>query len=122
MVSVVDQVTRDWKPGEVRDILREMERITIGVATKTLFGHDQTIEADKISASFEHILRLNISSGMLPVNLPFLPYGRLLRESAALEAMIRGVIVRKRASGESGIDVLSLFMDSRDEEQDAHIE
>lgn len=118
MVGIVERVIGDWKPGETRNMLREMERVTIGVAVKTLFGDDESVRADQISAAFERILRLNVWSGLLPLNLPLLPYNRLLAEAGALESTIREIIARRRASGRFGPDVLSMLMESRDDERE----
>src|SRR5436190_21315337 len=38
MLSSADRVLGDWKPGERRDVLVEMERLTLLIAARTLFG------------------------------------------------------------------------------------
>jgi cytochrome P450 len=123
MVNVANEVIGSWKTGETRDMLREMERITIGVATKSLFGADNAQTAHAISSAFEDVLRLNVSAGLVPINLPFFPMRRLMERSADLENEILAIIREKRAleaaGNDIGNDMLALLMQTRDEDNSA---
>jgi cytochrome P450 len=123
MVNVANQVMSSWKIGETRDVLREMERITIGVGMNSLFGADNGQIAHEISTAFEDVLHLNVSAGLVPINLPFLPLGRLMKRSADLETAILSIIREKRArasvDGNFGDDLLALLMETRDEDNSA---
>lgn len=59
MTEVITRVLDRWKDGEVIDAGREMTRITMGVAAKTLFDADTLEESDDISdaihALFDYI-------------------------------------------------------------------
>ena len=48
MVSYGEQMRDEWQTGEVRDIDREMMRLTLQIVGKTLFNSDVNDEADEV--------------------------------------------------------------------------
>src|SRR5438105_353093 len=48
MLESAERVLGDWRPGEQRDVLVEMERIALSVAARTLFGADVGEEAREV--------------------------------------------------------------------------
>src|SRR5262249_15540470 len=48
MVAHTERLLAEWRPGETRDILTEMMRLTLGIAAKTLFDADVGGEAKEV--------------------------------------------------------------------------
>ena len=51
MVAYGEQMRDEWQTGEVRDIDREMMRLTLQIVGKTLFNADVDDEADEVGKS-----------------------------------------------------------------------
>ncbi|NET07538.1 MAG: cytochrome P450 [Symploca sp. SIO2B6] len=103
------------KPCEITDLMR---RLTMRVATKTLFGED----AGSSHQGTGNILQEIAFCGnlpmtrLLPLDLPILPYHRYLTLLAQFESRMRGIIANKRAQGGNEPDVLSMLIQARDQE------
>lgn len=116
MVDLAEQALKSWRPGQTRDLVSEMERLTLAVANRTLFGLDTTPGELSLGEQIQEMLHLTMNPAtLLPVSLPFTPRGRLVAAAARTEARLREVIQRKRAAGALGNDVLSMLITSRDE-------
>jgi cytochrome P450 len=120
MVSLTEGAIESWRPGETRDLVAEMERLTLAVANKTLFGLDTTAGELSLGEQIQEMLGLTMNPATLvPVSLPFTPRGRLVAAAARTEERLRTLIERKRAAGTEGDDVLSMLLASRDERGEA---
>src|SRR5262249_30535520 len=113
MVEHTKQMLKQWHSGEVCQIHREMMKVTLGIASKTLFNADVSAVADSlhkpISTIFE-ILDNKFNSFLNPP--PWLPTRRNLREKHAFKAVnsvINGFIEEHRVAGDNG-DLLSMLM------------
>ena len=113
---ITAQALDGWQVGQVVNIAREMRKVTLPIAAKTLFGLDELDKAQYVSGMFERWLHLNISATVLPVAHPWLPYGQLLALSHELETEIRAIIAQRRAEPSEGADVLSMLVHARDEQ------
>src|SRR6185436_10561047 len=51
MVEYAERACGEWREGETRDIARDMMRLTLAIAGKTLFDADVESEADEIGAA-----------------------------------------------------------------------
>src|SRR5207253_79702 len=49
MLEYSDRMLAQWRPGEVRDVGREMMELTLGVVSKTLLDHDPTGQTDEVA-------------------------------------------------------------------------
>jgi cytochrome P450 len=111
-----------WRPGAELDVAREMNRLTLAIAGKTLFGADVEGEADEIGAALNDALaafdRLTNPLGPLLDRLPLPGTLRVRRASARLDATIYRMIDARRRSGEDRGDLLSMLLAARDEEGD----
>lgn len=96
--------------------------LALRVAMRALFGVDPDGEAARaIDAAelFERALSFYASEYFLRVlKGPGTPLARLQAAAAKLDALIYGEIARRRATGERGMDVLSLLLDAEDEDGD----
>jgi cytochrome P450 len=48
MVAVAEQVLDGWRPGQRLDIAQEMQKLTLRIASKALFGLDTAAQADAL--------------------------------------------------------------------------
>jgi cytochrome P450 len=107
-----------WRDGHVIDIAGEMNRLTLMITARLLFGRD----GDAVAAEIGEALDI-VSSHFEVAVLPFafvdlLPLPRARRFHIArqkLDRAIYGVIERRRRDGGERNDVVSSLMASRDE-------
>ncbi len=122
MVEYAARMRDEWRDGETRDVAREMMRLTLAIAGKTLFDADVKSEADEIgealTATFESFTRLMLPFQQLIERLPLPSVKRFQRAKERLDATIYRMINERRASGEDRGDLLSMLIAARDEEGD----
>jgi cytochrome P450 len=123
--TMVEYAVRDcdrWRAGETRDIAREMMRLTLAIAGKTLFDANVEGEADEIgkalTTTFELFNSLTLPFVQLLDRLPLPVNKRFEKARGRLDATIYRIINERRASGEDRGDLLSMLIAARDEEGD----
>jgi cytochrome P450 len=122
MVTYAQRLQQRWQDGETRDIDQEMTRLTLAIASKTLFDADVEEEAQDIGAALSTILTL-FPRFMLPFSnligkLP-LPSNRQAEQARKLlDTVMYRIIQERRASGVDTGDLLSMLLAARDEEGD----
>ena len=117
MVELVGEMLDGWRPGQATDLSAEMTRLTLRVATKTLFGDDVGESGVKITHWMQDWLLTMFSlAALLPWDLPGLPYRRWLDRSHQIDAAMSELVRRKRAQGTEGADMLSMLLAARDED------
>jgi len=118
MATVTQQILDGWRAGQQLDIAREMQKLTLRIASKTLFGLDTTAQADQLGSMIKRWLNLLDSMGptLFPVDLPGMPLHRLLRLSERVESDILAMIARKQATLGGDRDVLAMLIQARDED------
>jgi len=120
MVAAADRVLDEWQPGEARDVAKEMARITLDIAAKTLFDADAHGSAGEVSGALQYMLDsylVRFNRFLLPVPT-WLPTPRNIavrRARLRLDAIIYGYIRRRRQCGEDKGDLLSILLHARDE-------
>lgn len=121
MTTATKEMLDGWKQqGTSRvDIMQEMMRLTLRIVGETLLSVDVTKEAaevgEAVTVCLEHIAFRTRS----PLSLPeYIPTPRNVRFRKATETLDRVVfeIIEKRRKGQPRPDLLSMFMDARDEE------
>ena len=117
MVDKIDSHIADWKPGQQRDILGEMKRLTLSVAVQTILGLDPEKEGEKSRLLLERWLRTTLSPGVFvfPLDAPGTPFRKRMGLADEVEQEINAMIARKRASG-LGHDALSMLLQAHDED------
>jgi cytochrome P450 len=117
MVHFTEQLLAAWRPGEVRDIAADMQRLTLDIVTTALFGLDVSERTVELGKQLQRWLTLIVSpAGMLRWDAPFTPYGQLIRLTDSIVATIRTLIAEKRAAGALGDDMLSMLIQTADED------
>jgi cytochrome P450 len=118
MVAIIDRALAPWRAGQRLDIAREMQRLTLCVASGTLFGVDAADDAGSVGALVHRWMQL-LESGavfLLPRDWPGTPMRRLMRVSDVLERRILALIAQKRADLAAHHDVLAMLIQARDED------
>ena len=120
MRAEVDQALAELRPGEVADVYDWTRRVALRVALRALFGIDpDTARAGGLNAAaeFESALSFYARDYLWQIPRgPYTPFWRLMRSRKRLDVLIYGEIDRRLATGERGMDVLSLLLDAHDEE------
>lgn len=121
MVVLTQRVLDSWYEGQPLDIAAEMRKLTMSIATKTLFGLDVPPDAESIGGVISRMLELltSTSVNVLPRNLPGTTYREMLGVAERLESTIKELIARKRAQNTDSADVLSMLIHARDEDGSA---
>jgi cytochrome P450 len=120
MVEYARETADRWRDGAEVDVAREMQRLTLRIAAKTLFDTSVESEAEAIHAALTESMRL-FQWGMLPYSetierlVPALPR-RFEQARGKLDAAIGRMIRERRASGEDRGDLLSMLLLAQDEE------
>jgi cytochrome P450 len=122
MVEISERTLDSWQDGETRDLQFEMMRLTLAIAAKTLFDADVTEQAGGIGAAVGVGLR-ETNARMNSLLLLFLPDRfpapsnlRLQRAIRELDAVVYGIIGRRRSGAGSAIDLLARLLSARDED------
>ncbi|MEP7336470.1 MAG: cytochrome P450 [Acidobacteriota bacterium] len=122
MVEYAARTGDGWRSGEERDIAREMMRLTLAIAGKTLFDADVETEADEIgnalSQAMEAFNYMTLPFSQLLERLPIPAMKRFRQGRERLDVTIYRMIAERRASGEDRGDLLSMLMQARDVEGD----
>jgi cytochrome P450 len=119
MVEYGERVSESWSDGEVRDIDKEMMRLTLQIVAKTLFSADVSDEADQVGNAMTTLVEM-FNYLLLPFSewlekLP-LPHTRKLNQARSkLNSIIFQFIEENRRSGEDRGDLLSMLLAARDE-------
>ncbi|HEV3025645.1 MAG TPA: cytochrome P450, partial [Pirellulales bacterium] len=123
MVEAIEQFIEQWQrepDGREVDVVPEMMRLALWIASTTLFSTDISQEADSIGrayrTAFEYVsLKMN---GRLMFQPPWLPtrLNRQFRASKALlDQVVLELIARRRREAAKG-DVLDLLLAAQDEQ------
>lgn len=126
MVEHGERLSRRWQharpPDGALDIHREMMRLTLAIAGKTLFDSDVETEAEEIggalTAALELFNMILVPFSELLEKLPLPGPRRFKKARERLDATIYRIIQARRASGEDRGDLLSMLLHAQDVEGD----
>jgi cytochrome P450 len=106
------------RPQSVFDVYAAMTALTLRIATTTLFGSDESASTREVSVAlglmmeeFPHVL---VPLGHLRQRLPLPSTKRFHQARAQLDAIIYGLIARRRTDGRDTGDALSMLLAARD--------
>jgi len=120
MVAAAQRLIADWQPGERRDILVEMMRLTLEIAAKTLFDAEVGGETQAVVEAMhflqENFLRRFHSLLPPPLWLPTPTNFRLRRAIRSLDDILFGFIRQRRVQNVDKGDLLSILLHARDED------
>lgn len=120
MIEFSDKLSGEWQDGDVRDIDKEMMRLTLWIVGKTLFNANVEEDANKIGAAMTTIVSM-FNFMLFPFSellekLPLPPIKRLKNARKTLDDVIYKIIDERRKSGADTGDLLSMLLMAQDEE------
>ena len=121
MTEFAEKMSEEWTDGEVRDIDKEMMRLTLQIVGKTLFSANVDDATDKIGKALTTVIEL-FNYLLIPFSewlekLPLPQSKRFNNARDTLNSVIYGIINERRASGELDKgDLLSMLLLAQDEE------
>ncbi len=121
--GMVDRWLNETITSPTLDLDREISRMTLEVAGKTLFSRDLTREATTVGQAFtavsHEIVKLTSSAfGAWTIQMPLVPSTRRINQHVSvLDGVVNRIIHERRQNpGENHEDLLGMFMEARDEE------
>jgi cytochrome P450 len=124
MGEIAGAADAQWRSGEVVDVAREMNRVALAIAGRTLFGAEVSGEADAIARALDDAFalynRLSNPFAFILDRLPVPGTLRMRRARERLDATIYRIIdeARRRGDAHTRGDLLSLLLSARDDEGD----
>lgn len=120
MVDFTERMISSWKEGEVRDIHRDMMRLTLEIVVRTLFNADVSQDSDKVGRVLAAIVQPFASQAtikwILDNRLPTPTHRRFHREARQIDDIVYRIIAERRASGRDQGDLLSMLLQAHDED------
>jgi cytochrome P450 len=119
MAEEADRAVSEWRPGQRLDLYAWTRRLALRIAMRALFGFepDRAARDARMAAVFEEALGYwGRDYAVQMLRGPGSPWRSMNRAKAKLDRVIFAEIARRRASGERGVDILSLLLDASDED------
>jgi cytochrome P450 len=121
MIDHASRLERAWQDGEVRDVHKDMMRLTLGIVAQTLFGAEVGDHAEVVGEALEAVL--SVVADPLPMFIPLLnrlptpQRKRFDRAVIKLDGIIYGVIEERRKAGAAPADdLLSMLLHAQDDD------
>ncbi|MBC8029663.1 MAG: cytochrome P450 [Pyrinomonadaceae bacterium] len=120
MVEYAERLMTQWRTGEERDIYRDMMRLTLEIAAKTLFNADVSGDADKVGQVLSRMVKPFASQAtfkwILDNRLPTRAHKEFFSAANEIDELIYRIIGERRASGRDEGDLLSMLLAAHDED------
>jgi cytochrome P450 len=114
----------EWKPGEARDLYRDMTALTVGVAAEAFFGAELGAETkavlDALQVTFDAFIVIASQAFLVPSWVPTPNNLRFRRAVRTLHRIVDGIIQRRKvrpaAGGSSPRDLLAILLEAQQSE------
>ena len=120
MVEYGERMMSGWNNGEVRDIHRDMMRLTLEIVVKTLFDADISGDADKVGRVLSQMVKPFASQAtlkwILDNRLPTATHRRFMAAAREIDEIVYRLIAERRSSGSDRGDLLSMLLAAHDED------
>ncbi len=119
MTGEAENAIDAWRGGQRLDLYAWTRRLALRIALRALFGFDPGHSARdaEMAEQFEEALGFWGRDYVVQMfRGPGSPWRSMNRARAQLDRVIFAEIDRRRASGERGVDILSLLLDAEDED------
>ena len=120
MVAYARRMISSWREGEVRDIHRDMMRLTLEIVVKTLFNSDVSADADKVGQVLTRIVKPFAGQAtikwILDNRLPTTTHRLFNQDAREIDLIVYRIIEERRRSGLDEGDLLSMLLEAHDEE------
>ena len=114
------EFARRLKPGVLFDAHAAMIELTLRITTETLFGSDESgsaqVVGDALRLMMNEFPSMLTPLGALRQRLPLPNTRRFWRARQLLDAIIYGLVARRRRDGADRVDALSMLLAARDGE------
>ncbi len=119
MTAYAERLAASWRDGEVRDLHKDMTRLTLEIIVKTLFNADASDKTRDVSEALTEAMA-NFNSRFfsvlrIPESIPTPSNLWLRRAVRRLDAILYGFIKDRRGDGAFS-DLLSLLLEAKDED------
>ncbi len=118
MVESTERAMAGWQDGEVRDVHRDMTRLTLEIVARVLFGEDMTADAEEACEAFGVFFEQfddRFGLYLIPEWLPTPENLRYRKSIRRLDKILDRVISQKRAGRADSGDILSSLLRVRGE-------
>lgn len=120
MTEYAAETADSWSDGEIRNIDREMMRLTLRIVGQTLFSASVEDEANRVGQAMTTLSRL-FDFLLLPFSewlqkIPFPQTRRFNRARQTLNDIMFGIIDERRRTGQAKGDLLSMLLLAQDED------
>lgn len=120
MIEFAERMIANWREGEVRDVHRDMMRLTLEIVVKTLFDADVSADADKVGRVLSRIVKPFAAQATLKWimdnRLPTLAHRRFNQSAVEIDEIVYRIIEERRRSGRDQGDLLSMLLQAHDED------
>jgi cytochrome P450 len=108
----IEKAVAPWRAGQVRNLHRDTHLLVWSVVRDLLYGLDEDAASEALHEAMEHWMFQTFSPWVrsFPLNLPFTPYRRMLKEADHLEQTFLDLMRQRRARGAAGHDALSALL------------
>lgn len=121
MIACAAEVAAQWRDGAAVDLAEEMNRLTLEIICRTMFGASAREISGEVARRLEVILPMlnNLVApwGRLQLSLPLPRVRRYFAALRGLDRILYGLIRQRRASGREEDDLLGMLLAARDEER-----
>jgi cytochrome P450 len=120
MVEYAERLVRNWKTNELRDIHRDMMRLTLEIVVKTLFNADVSGDADRVGFVLSELVKPFAAQATLKWifdnRLPTPAHRRFNSAAREIDDIVYRIISERRNSGSDEGDLLSMLLAAQDED------
>lgn len=118
IIALVNRRLENWEIGQERDILADMDALSVLFSLAILIGVDSDAAGLRLGGLFESTMNdlFNPMAFLFPYTIPGFPYRRLLKHAALLESELVALIDERRRQGTSHGDAMSLLIAAEDED------
>lgn len=120
MVEYTERLIRNWKTNELRDIHRDMMRLTLEIVVKTLFNADVSGDADRVGWLLSEMVKPFASQAtlkwILDNRLPTPTQRRFNAAAREIDEIVFRIISERRNSESDEGDLLSMLLAAQDED------
>jgi len=126
MVQYTQEVLKTWHAGDVVDVSRAMQELTLRIVGQCLFNIDLDRQLSDLGSAFNGVIgtQPGILETLLNVQIdqPFTTYGKRMAAIRHLDTLIYTLIAQRRGDTQDRNDVLSMLLTAPDARDAAHAE
>ncbi len=120
-VRITREFSKDWQPGETRDLHTDMMRLTLRIVANVILNIEVDRDAEVVERVLEEVLndyKFRLETGLnLPLWIPTRGHNRLRKALADLDQLVYRRIAERREHPNKHDDLLSRLVKSHDEGQ-----